>query len=761
MRVAACLLLMTAVAAAAPPEPSGPHPRILLDAGLRAAWKSALDEGRGPLLGAVALCDEDSERKHEGALYMGAEWAKMLQACLVAWAATEKPAYAAAAIKYFTALLDDLEQIGDGKGGDKAAIRDSGYAIRNLGPYTAIAYDWLHDLPAMTPQLRAHARQRWAAWLAAYKEKGYHPRDPGSNYHAGYLAAATLIAIAQGSEAAEESGPVLWKLVADEFWGKDMAAALADGGALDGGDWNEGWQYGPLSVAEYALAARVARAHGIRVDGVPAWLASVLRRHVYALSPSDRLWAGGDFDTDQAYMPAQVLALAAVALGDAGADDKRWARGELARLKLTDKDNPLYAALATIGDRPALVPRASWPTWYQSTATATLFVRTTWDQHAVWFVAACAQTDGLDHRGPNAGNFVLSRGAADLIVDPSPYGSLSTLTGNAPTVMSRHLPPNYVPSQGAWGKAIAWRWATQTRGGVAAARCDYADAYRFQGRKTDVPEALRDFVLLPSADGHDASLVIVDRAITGDAGRKMYLRFRVPAALTLDKAGTGAATIGDARVTISGAGAATIGRTELKDCFKEGTARGNCDAARLPVTDYRVEVPGPEPRAVHVIDATDARGAATHSPLSGEGWTGIRIGGTRDAVVVWPTGPGRELAYRAPRGKAVTHVVLDAPSVAHRATVSATADGDACAVKVTAGGPIAATPVIVALDDACAVTPDPEQPSGVSAEGKPAAVPARQRVRRSGCCGAQSTPGSPIAMSLVLLALLRRRRAPG
>ncbi|MGH2898798.1 MAG: hypothetical protein ACRDMZ_09010, partial [Solirubrobacteraceae bacterium] len=124
---------MTAAAAAAPPEPTGPHPRILLDANLRAAWKSALESKRGPLVGSIVLCDEDSERKHEGALYMGAEWSKMLQACLVAWAATDKPAYATAALRYFTALLDDLEKIGDGKGGDKAAIRDSGYAIRNLG----------------------------------------------------------------------------------------------------------------------------------------------------------------------------------------------------------------------------------------------------------------------------------------------------------------------------------------------------------------------------------------------------------------------------------------------------------------------------------------------------------------------------------------------------------------------------------------------------------------------------------------------------
>jgi uncharacterized protein (TIGR03382 family) len=718
---------------------------------------------------------------------MGSEWSKMLQACLVAWAATDKPAYATSSIKYFTALLDDLDKIGDGKGGDAAASRDSGYAIRNLGPYTALAYDWLHDTPGMTPELRAHARRRWAAWLASFRDKGYHPRDPGTNYQAGYLIAATLIAIAWGGEAAEESGPELWKLVADELWAKDMAAALSSGGVLDGGDWNEGWQYGPLAVAEYALAARIGKAHGLRVDGVTAWLASLLRRHVYALTPSDRMWAGGDFDDEHVHMPASVLTLDAVALGDARPDDRKWAKGELFRLKLLDQNYLLYDALATIGDPAELVPRTSWPTWYVATRTATLFTRTSWDPHAIWFVAACAPTSGLDHRSPNAGNFVLSRGAADLIVDPSPYGSLSTLTGNAPTVVSKHFErdlPKYSPSQGAWGEDIAWRWATKTRGGVVAARCDYADAYRFQERKSDVPVALRDFVLLPSPDGHDASLVIVDRATTEEPDRKMYLRFRVPGELAIDAAGTATAMIQDARVTIRGAYApaidearsrgvgpptalpagrgsspvGSIGRTQLKDCFKDGVARGKCDAARFPVTDYRVEIAGPEPRAVHVIEATGATGSATSAPIAGDGVSGVRIQGTRDAVVVWPNQPSGKLAYRAPKGKATTHVVLDAPAADGKATITAAPNGDACAVTVVAGGTLPAEPLIVTLDEACAVTADPEAPSGVSAERKPAPVRPHGKGRGGGCCRAQTTPGSPIAMSLLVLALLWRRR---
>jgi len=737
---------------------------MLLDQELRAAWRARRD--RGPVGGAIELCDEDraSPHKHDGALYMGAEWATMLQACLVAWAATDKPAYATSAIKYMTALLDDLDTIGDGKGGDKAATRDSGYAIRNLAPYTAIAYDWLHRTPGMTPQLRARARQRWAAWLTWFRDKGYHPRDPGTNYQAGYLIGATLIAIAQGGEAAEQSGPDLWKFVADQLWATDMARALASGGVLDGGDWSEGWQYGPLSVAEYALAARIAKPHGLAVDGVTAWLRSLLRRHVYALTPSDRMWAGGDFDDEHAYMSPSVMTLAAVALGDAPPEDRRWARGELARLKLTDKAALLYDALATVGDPPEPVPRTSWPTWYQAAATATLFTRTSWDEHAIWFVAACAQAGSGDHRGPNAGNFVLSRGAADLIVDPSPYGSLSTLTGNAPTVASGRLPDNYVPSQGAWSEDIAWRWATKTRGGVVAARCDYADAFRFQDQKSDVAEALRDLVLLPSPDGRDASLVVLDRATTGAAERKMYLRFRVPAELAIDSSGTGTATIKDARVTISGSHAPLLGKTRLKDCFGDGVKRGRCDAARFPVTDYRVELAGPAARAVHVIDATDgkdargAKGAPRSTPISGAGWAGVRIQGTRDAVVVWPDQPGGVLAYQAPKGKAITHVVLDAPAAGGKASLSATPAGDGCIVTVGAGGTFSATPVIVTLDEACAVTADPEEPNGVSAEGKPAPVPGKSRVRRGGCCGAQSTPGSPLAMSLVVLVVLWRRR---
>lgn len=767
MRRAALLVLLvnaiSSIAHAAPPEPSGPHPRMLLDGELAAAWKAQAREERGPVPGAIALCTSGQGQDHDRGLYQSAEWSRVLQACLVAWVATDDAVHAKTAIKFFTALLDDKERIGDGQGGDSVVQRDSGYIIRNIGPFTAVAYDWLHRAPGMTPALKQHARQRWAAWLDWYRSKGYRPRAPGTNYQAGFLAAATMIAIAQGGEAAEERGEALWSFVADELWAKDMASALSTGGVLDGGDWPEGWQYGPLAVANYALAARVARRAGIKVDGVEPWLASVLRRHVYGLSPSERVYVGQDTEHEEANIAPHVLTLEAVALGDAPADDKRWARGELARLKLTDKDYFFFDALAAVGDKPARLPRTDWPTMYTAGATGTVFARTRWDDKAVWLVAECPRGIEVDHRHPKAGNFVLSRGKDDLIVDPSPYGSRSTLTSNAPTVASAHLPEDYIPSQGPWSVKAQWDWATQTRGGVVAMRCDYADAYRFKDRDSDVPMAVRDFVLLPDRDGVNASLVVIDRARTESADRGMFLRFRVPGGLALEGE-LGGKTLGATKLTIASlarsSGRATIGRTSEKKCYTKGIAKGRCEAARFEVSDYRVEVAGPTPSAVHVIGAVDAAGApAAATPLSGKGFSGVQVTSPREATVIWPAQPGEPLSYRAAPG---THVILDAPETAGMATITATRDGEACAVEVKPGGATPARPLIVTLDAACAVTLDPASGNAMSAVGtKPAPVrlPSSQS-RRSGCCNAQTTPGSPIAMTLIVgaIALRRRRR---
>jgi hypothetical protein len=752
------LLVATSVAHAAPPEPSGPHPRMLLDEHLESTWHAHAKLAAGPVIGAIRLCDEGrTTREHDRALYQGAEWAKMLQACLVAYAATDSKDHAAGAMKFFKALIDDLDTVGDGRGGDQAARRDHGYAIRNLGPYTALAYDWLHDNPLMTPELQARARQRWKAWLAWYKTDGYRADNPGSNYHAGYLISATMIAIAEAGEAGPD-GAALWSDVVDVMWGKEMANALTTDGILSGGNWPEGWQYGPLSVAEYSLAARVLKGVGVDIPGISQWLSSLLRHHVYSLTPSDKVYPSGDNEAETPHLEPHVLTLAAIAIGDTGPEEKAMARGELARLKLVDRDYFLYDALAAVGDKPVLPPRSAWPTWYLAANTGTLYARTRWDEKAIWLATECHSTIETDHRHPNAGTFALSRGKDDVIVDPSPYGSQSTLTTNAPAIASAQLPKDYIPSQGSWSEKVGYDFMTQRQSGVVAARCDYSDAFKFQQRPSDVPDATRDWVLVPSTDGTEAALVIIDRADTGGANRPMNLRFRTPGTLALSGE-TATATVGGSHLTIASAtrtsGEAAIGHPATKDCYAEGIAKGRCDAARFPVSDYRVELAGPHPVAVHVISATAPKGTpATTTPIKGDGWEGVTLSGLRDASIIWSTKGTSSLSYTAPAG---THIVLDATEGAQ---VSAKKSGAACAVTV-GDGTGALEPVVATVDAACNVTLDPEAAAASAIGTRAKGTSSRKkgaRSPRSGCCGAEAAPGQSFAMIFVVGGLLARRR---
>ena len=181
-------------------------------------------------------------------------------------------------------LLDDKDTVGDKQGGDTVVRHDTGYFVRTFAPYSALAYDWLHDEPEMTPTLRAKALARFKAWTDWYQTEGYQHDEPGANYQAGWVFAATLIAIAQAGDAGVD-GETLWSYVVDTMWGKHMAAALSPGGVLRDGEWLEGWQYGPLSVAEYALSARALNERGVATPGMASFLGAVVLRHHYALLP--------------------------------------------------------------------------------------------------------------------------------------------------------------------------------------------------------------------------------------------------------------------------------------------------------------------------------------------------------------------------------------------------------------------------------------------------------------------------------------------
>lgn len=791
---AVCILAVSAAPAAAQPDiPTPKHPRLLLDDKLRASWKALAAKAGSPVARAVDRCKQIGGNPKEFArdLYMGLDWAGYLQNCLVAWAATGNDAYADTTMRYFAAMLDDLEQVGDGKGGNNAARRDSGFAMRAMGPYTALAYDWLHDHPKMTEPLRAKARERFEAWTTWYLASGYRARSPSTNYHAGYLIGATFIAIAQNGEAGKY-GNDLWRLVRDDLWGRDMKAAMEPGGVLDGGDWGEGWQYAPLSVAEYAIAARVMSQQGSAPPGIRPWLDSVLRRHVHALSPGAGVFVGGDTQNEQPNLPPNFLTLAAVVLGDASPDSQAWAAHEIQRLKLSEDDMAkqfaLYGALAAANAvKPAPVPRDTWPTYYIARGVGTMYARSHWTRDAVWTALQCNKTIDVDHVHPNAGNFVLSRGSDDVIVDPSPYGTLSSLTSNAPTVESAQLPPDYKPSQAYWSLKTGFKWAHQTASGVVVARCDYADQYKFQDNPSDVPAAQRDIVVFPWDKGKNAVAIVVDRAASGAAARGLHLRFRTTASLTADGAGAsgdrGGSSVSIRTLWASG-GKGEARSRKRGDCFS-GATRGGCDIPRFAIDEWTMVVPGPTMEAAHAIDAAVYKERQPAPAVEKQGAVSVITAKRGDATFVVAVGGGKGITYKAAAG---THAVLDGPADAN---VSAVADKGGCAVTVGGGGgtKVSGRPAVFRLDAACAVVadgtlaqplagPSPDSPvdggaaavaeardggeGGGGGGGDDGSIGTPQgtlpRSARSGCCGAQATPGSPIAMALLVIAWLASTR---
>src|SRR5262249_26303508 len=181
---------------------------------------------------------------------------------------------------------------------------DTNYPMRWYGPDIALTYDWLYDAPGVTDALRAQTLTCLTAWNDFYTGYGYHHDQAGANYNAGFVIAKALTAIAIGTDGGADGH--LWNEVLTDQMGKLLVgeglagttgAVGAPAGAMVGGDWLEGWQYGPLSVLEYAVAARALEDQGATLPELDAWVDSLIVRYIHGTVPSrDGQWVGGDFD---------------------------------------------------------------------------------------------------------------------------------------------------------------------------------------------------------------------------------------------------------------------------------------------------------------------------------------------------------------------------------------------------------------------------------------------------------------------------------
>jgi hypothetical protein len=705
-------------------RPPGPHPRIYLTAE-RLARLSAAKDAQTPAYQALfAACTKLRSGDIQSG-YQAWDWVTAILDLALCAKVTKDPSFAALGVHYFQALLDDRFKIGDGAGGETAVRHDDGYPIRTYGALGALAYDWLHDAPGMTPALRKKAMDRFVQWTQWFKEKGYSNDQPISNYYVGYFGAVAFAGIA--AEGDDPRAAAL-RQQTQQMWNQEIVPAY--GAKLQGGDFPEGWQYGDMVgtfLALYADAETTSRATPPAkplLDDLP-WLRQIVTLRAFALLPDGKhTFDNGDWSQKPATAPVHTfLALAAILPPtDTTAKQAEF----LARLGLSkDEEWHWLRFLGSEPSHPVEDPRKGKPS-YLSPGTATVFARTSWDPGSVWF-ALTSEPSLSDHEHLDAGHFEVVRGNDPLLIDSGDYSAFSSLSHNVVLVddplqssnwevsSAHHDIITYKRNQGLWSHTA--NIARFEDGGTYVyALAEYDSAFNPAGYPSDrkdraVTRAEREAVFsctpVPSAGaGESARLVIYDRFTLSDPRFTTTFILHGGAAPTLSgslaRFATGASAAWVTTLLPKNAAPAIVDEThntysDDRPFFTNKPPDG--------VTSFRFEVPSPaspastERRFLHAI----VIGAAASTPIVPTGIAGDEIDGAvidHEAYVFSSRGPATTAAavsYRAP-ASATHHIVSDlAPGAAY--AVNASADGDTCRISLTPGsGKTATRAGVLALD---------------------------------------------------------------
>jgi hypothetical protein len=636
-------------------------------------------------------CDEVTAHTIDAG-YEAWDWVNATLDLGLCYSVTRRLDYLRSAIKYFRATLDDRQRVGDGAGGDDVVHHDDGYSIRTRGCFGAMAYDWLHDLSGFTPDLRAHALDRFGVWTKWFAENGYNRDQPIANYYMGFFGAVAFSAIA-----ADGDDPRAVELLrrAQRMYAGEIVPAFEQ--KLAGGDFPEGWQYGDLVGALLAIFADAEARSGSERSplGDLTWLGQVVDYRAHALWPDGKhMFDTGDWSDKPAVAPAHALLALAMALPEHDAGGRR-AR---ALAKLAEDHGEEWHWLAALEDDPsrsAEDPRIG-ATSYLSRGTATVTARTDWSPRAVW-VALTSAPSLSDHQHLDAGHFEIVRGGDALIVDSGGYGSYSSLSHNVIAVDDKKENSTYSPNQGTWSdSARIARFEDGSR--FVYAMADYTSAYNPAGYPADHPQrsvasAEREmfFSRAPVAGVDESARVVVyDRITVTNPSYGVTFLFHGGSApetqaksvrFVVGKSAVFAGTVfpGEAAPVI------VHEPTDLGD--------GPYYANEPPegTTSVRVEVRSstgsPNRRFLHafVVTAADARARAL-AGIESEGVQGVAID---DEAYLFARGDqeahAKELAYRAPLPAFRHYVMSLAPG--GRYSAAARRDGEYCRVTLEPGAP--------------------------------------------------------------------------
>lgn len=614
------------------------HPRILLDPDTLARIRKAAETGT-PAWKRVDIECKRYSKNIIGGGYQAFQWTEAIANLSLCWHATGEEFFARRALVYVEALLDDRHDVGDGKGGDAMVQSDSGYAIRSYAVYAALAYDWLHDAPGMTPELRQKIIDRLRVWIPWYGENGYLADNPFANYFWGYHTAITFAALATYGD--NPDAPAWLETARDELLTELCIPAFST--KLRGGEWAEGWQYGQLVATELAMIVRAYRtATGADLGPMFPWFSELVDHQLHSLLPGGEVVYDNGTRHERPPKPSSQALTAALLVLDHTAPERAAEARFLAR-RLYPRHPRQRVWVSLLAERPGAPqrdPRQRGGLSYHLPGPGLTFARSSWKPDAVWASLQAGPKIATDHQHNDQGHFALWRGADPLLIDGGgPFG-YATINHNSLLIDDRDEVLNYTPNQGVWArKSRTLRYGDDGTAVVAVGDIGDAWAPKCVERGCDrraVREAIRTFVYV-----RPDLLVLDDRVVVDkpDYGVTWAAHIRRE-----PKAGGNlvSGVVGGSRVDIR-----TLTEVESVGAVKEPTSDSD-HVYRQNVTDgdmWRIELESPRGQRERaflnwiVAGPADARPPAA-TPVEGEGLRGARgDAGDRTVAVLFATDP--------------------------------------------------------------------------------------------------------------------------
>ncbi len=655
--------------------------RLILDAAARERLRRSATQRTDAWRRIEAHCHGHLARNTRGG-YQGQSWAGAIGDLCLCWHATGEAKYARRAIDYLRALLDDRFDIGDGKGGVSVVTHDIGYGMRNFAVFTALGYDWLHDAPGMTAELRRRMVDRLESWIDWYSREGYQRDRPISNYFWGYLTATTLAGLAVAGTAPEGDA---FLAHARELWEQRV---LPEFSKLEGGDWPEGWQYGEVVAAQAALLTKAFdTAAGVDLLPKLPWVKQVVRHHAHALLPDTKTVYGGGTWNDRPSRPSSLALLAlSVALNEKHPDLAAEARFMATRLT---PDLPReFAWFSLLADDPKgkLIDPRRGARSYHARGTGLTLMRSDWTGDAVFASFKLGPRLALDHQDADEGHFELWRGSDPLLIDAGDIYGSGTINHNSLLIDDAGRLLEYPPNQGRWGTSVRTsRFADDGEAVVVAG--DFAESYAPKCARDGCTDRLLDRAERTLVYLRPNVLVVRDRVALKNAGDGV--RFILHTAGRAHLEGRRAtAEVGTSRVSVDSLLPNDAKRTVVAEPTPTAPSKDELWTKNRVWTDsYRLEVDSPrgaEQREFLHVAFASARGRSPAKAryVSGSGLDGalVESGGRSVAVLFADSAGGGNI--EVPGASRILVVGLT-PNRTYRIRTTSKA---ACAIEIDASG---------------------------------------------------------------------------